>query len=393
MSFRSMVILAAAGAWLLVPALAAGQSDDVKVQQALDKPVEYTVEDAPIEEVFTGLAKTAGVGIEVHEDTLAMLPYGSQTRMKVTLKNIQLRKALDTVLSKHALQWKVQGGQIVILPSDALYRSVRRVSFDELKVLGVIHSVQLYPKSKKGEVIEQLRKSTDNEDLKLRFKVRNVQPEDFRKTQDAAMKRAEEALPGSGQAWLNMLCLGQEWTWYVEGDTIVVTDRKSQLERQLQQQVTLQYKKANLRDVLFDLADQGHFRLTLSPGVLTYLPASVQDSTNLVMKDVTIAQALEAISGATGLEFQRTNSGVRVEPSETLKQSSDGSTARRERPSFFVQLKVDLDENSQMMVFIRDSELPDEVVELIEAEKEKFVTSMLDKAKARSAETDGSSGD
>jgi hypothetical protein len=388
-----MVVLAAVGTLFLVPAVAAGQSDDVKVQQALDKPVEYAVEDAPIREIFAGLAKTAGVAIEVHEDTLAMLPYGSQTRMKVTLKNIQLRKALDTVLSKHALHWKVREGKIVILPSEALYRSVRRVSFDELKVLGVVHSARLFPKSKKGEVIEQLRKATDNEELKLRFKVRNVQPEDFRKTQEAAMKRAEEALPGSGQAWLNMLCLGQDWTWYVEGDTIVVIDRKSQLERQLQQQVTLQYKKANLRDVLFDLAGRGQFRLTLSPGVLTYLPASVQDSTNLVMKDVTIAQALEAISGATGLEFQRTSSGVRVEPSETLKQASDGANTRRERPSFFVQLKVDLDEDSTMMVFIRDSELPEEVVKLIEAEKEQFVQSMLDKAKARSAETDGSSED
>ncbi|MFP4055150.1 MAG: hypothetical protein ACLFV7_14925, partial [Phycisphaerae bacterium] len=266
----------------------AQESAAIALQKSLDKPVDFTVAEAmPIDEIFRKLSAKTGVAFDLTEEALEFLPYGKQTRLKVTLKNITLSKALDRVLSQQALQWKTDDGMVRIVPAEAAGRLNRRASFDELKLLGVIHSMSIPSGKKPADVRKMIASAADLDEVTVRYRVTPQRFDDLKKTISSAETRAGEALPGTCKAWLNMLCHGLEWTWYVQGEQIVILDRVAQVERQLQRQVSLEYKKTGLQEVLFDLADKADVKLTMAPGVLQEVPQSVLENVNLVMADAT----------------------------------------------------------------------------------------------------------
>lgn len=363
----------AAAAALLCFALApAGAQGPAGVQLALDRPVELEVADAPIGEVFRKLTAATGVRFVIAPSVYECLPYGDQTRLAVKLKNVTLRKALSPMLSQQAMEWSVEDDAVRIVPAPALLRMNRRATYDELRTLGKIYSVPLEP-ADKASVIDQLRKVTATSGLKLAFHVKG--------DQDVAVERANRILPATGAAWLDMLCHGRGWTWYLWNEGIVVMDKADQVARQLQRHVSLRYENAALADVLLDLARRAHVALTLEPGVLNLLPPQVQQNFNLMMTDATIAQALEVISGATGLKFTPTAEGIHVAPSERLKEQVAGiaPVAARPRTPFFLKRTITLADGSTMELLIRPDDLPPELQRAIEADRAKLIGMLMEK--------------
>ncbi len=344
----------------------AAQQGSVNLHRALDRPIQLQLPDATIAEVFAELEKLTGVKFVVEQDALDCLPYGDQTRLQVTLKNLTLRKALSPMLAQQALRWEVDGDLIRIRPTNALYRLCRRATYDELVLLGKLHSQQLKPTAEGGPVVEQLQKLSGLKELRIRFHLKT--------DTDAAHKRAERVLPNTPAAYLETLCHGQDWTWVVRGDNIIIVEKLLQVRRQLEQKVSLRYQNSELLTVLLDLARKGRVRLSMAPGVMNYLPASTQRSFNLVMADASIAQALEVISGATGLEFIQTPEGIRVEASESLRSEVQATTQRRRRSArFFVRMTLPGPGGANIEVFMRPEELPPDVLEQIEKAKEQFI--------------------
>jgi hypothetical protein len=345
-------------------ATAAAQTRTVGLQQALDVPVNLTIEDAPIGEVFTRLSDKTGVAFVVDEQTMACLPYGDQTRLAVRLTNATLRKDLSRMLAPQALQWRIQGETVRIVPSDALARMCRRASYDELQTLGKIYSEQLQSVDKGGPMLNQLRKATGNENLEITFQVRAEE--------NAVFARANKALPGTAAGWLDALCRGEPWTWYLWGNEIIILDRKDQIDRQLQHTVSLRYQNERLVTVLLDLAKKARVTLAMDPGVMNYIPSAVRTNFNLIMADASVAQALEVISGATGLQFIRTEDGLRVAASEELRRRA--AELERLRPSpFFVRMNIPGPDGTNIEVYLRADELPDDVAAAIQAEKTKLI--------------------
>ncbi len=353
------------------------QQDDADLQRALDRPVSFTVTGTPIGEVFERLGKASGVKFIVDAQTIGCLPYGSQTRLDVTLKEITLRNALSQLLSPQALEWRIEGESVRIVPSASLCRMCRRATYEELTLLGKLHTAELKPADQGGAVIDQLRKATGASDLKLFFHVPHT-PGDLEK----AYKRAEMALPGTAAAWLERLCHSQQWTWYLSGDRVVIIQKKAQLERQLQKQVTLRHQNARLTDVLLDLARKGRFKLAMTPGVMERVSDDARESFTLIMADASIAQALEVISGTTGLEFIRAQDGtVRVSASKALKDKSAVAKPRKKAP-YFVRMSLPGPDGTQIEVFMRPEELPKDVLDEIEKAKEKFIAKIRAKKAA-----------
>ena len=346
------------------------QAAAASLQEALDRPVELSIPDATIAEVFSRLSEKTGIRFLLTEETLAWLPYGAQTRLRVELKNVTVRDGLSRMLTQQALRWEVADEAVRIVPSEALYRMCRRASYEELQLLGGIHSARLTTTGKGAkEVLEHLRAATGSKKLKFLFHV----PAD----RLAAFQRANRVLPGTVAAWLDTLCHGTGWTWYVWGDDIVILDRKDQVRRQLKRQVSLRYQHAKLLDVLRDLAGKGHVQMTLEPGVMNYLPPDVRTNFEL-MADATIAQALEFISGGTGLKFTPTAEGVHVSASEALKQGTVPAAARKRSP-FFVRVSLPGPPGANIEVFFRADDLPEEVIRAIEAQKEQFVKDLIER--------------
>ena len=127
-----------------------------------------------------------------------------------------------------------------------------------------------------------------------------------------------------------------------------------------------------IANVLTDLAHKARVQLSIEPGVLQLLPAEIRSSFNLQMSDATIAQALEVISGATGLVFTRTTEGIMVEPSKTLSNPTTGPTTRP-RASFMLRTTVPGPNGTSVDMIIRSDELPDDLRAALEAHKAKFI--------------------
>jgi hypothetical protein len=356
-----LTILAPMVALALASLTVGAQPPSVSLQQALDKPIDaFTLENVTISEVFRKLSEKTGVKFVVDDQTMACLPYGDQTRLDVRMKNATIRKDLSRVLAPEALQWTIENDLVRIMPGEALARMCRRASYDELAALGKLHLEKITPAAG-SSTIELLRKATDDKELDPAFQITSGD-------KAAALAQADRALPCTGAEWLDRLCQQGPWTWYLWGDQIIILDRKAQVARQLQQQVSLRYQNEKLITVLLDLARKGRVRLEMEPGVLNYVPSEIRTNMDLVMADATIDQALQVISGATGLEFVKTEDGVRVAPSEKLLKGVGADTSARKTP-FFVRMNMAGPGGTNIEVYFRPDELPDEMVQQIEAEK------------------------
>jgi len=375
---RNSVIIASALLAASLSSRPASAGNAADLQRALDKPVSLTVSDAPIGDVFARLTAATGVKFEIDPQTFARLPYGEQTRLAVTLKNVTLRKALSPMLAAQALHWTIDGPKIRIVPAEALLRMCRRADYEELKVLGAILTTKLQPTAKAGIVIRQLRKATGSNELSISFGVAT--------DKHAAFARAERVLPATGADWLDALCRGQGWTWYLRGDEIVIIPQGEQVARQLQRQVSLKYQGARLVTVLLDLARQGRVRLAMTAGVMNYLPPETRENFNLVMSEATIAQALEVISGATGLVFTTTAEGIRVEASDSLKARYEQRAKPRRRVRFFVKMSIPASDGTAIEVFLTPDELPADLVKTIETRKAKMIEEIRAKFPKEAAE-------
>lgn len=357
-----------AGLWT---ATAVAQDNSTQLQRNLDKPVKLEVTDLPIGEVFDKLSKESGVKFILDPDTLVYLPYGNQTRLAVTLKNITLRNALTPMLAPQALQWSPEGDAIRISPSEALYRIGRRATYDELQVLGKICSTQLTAGARTEiaeqvkDLMTQLQTATGNKELSLNFQTAADK-------RDTAYARSIKALPCTGAAWLDALC-NSEWTWYLYGDEVIILDRKKQVERQLGRMVSLRYQNEQLTTVLLDLAKQGRVQLAMDPGVIQLLPADTRNNFNLIMADVPISQALEVISGATGLNFARTAEGIRVEPGKLTATATPAATTR---PSFYIRVQLPESTGLKGEMMIRSDDLPEDLKAALESVKAKYIADL-----------------
>ncbi|MGC9453639.1 MAG: hypothetical protein ACP5HU_02135 [Phycisphaerae bacterium] len=346
---------AALAAVAAATAPAAAQNTDVRVQQALDRPVNLEIPDAPVTEVMDQLSAMTGVKFVLDDRVAERLPYGLQSRMSVTLRDVTLRKALTPMLAPQALQWRVEQDTVRIVPAPALARMTRRATYEELQLLGTLYSAELSTTEEPDGALEQMRRLAEKDNLKL-----SLEPEAER---SEVLRKANAELPATGAEWLEAMCEPHDWTWHVSGDRIVVIEQTEQVRRQLARQVSLRYQEAELVAVLLELAQKADVHLSIDPDTFNYVPAETRESFNLIMSDATISQALEVIAGVTGLAFETTSDGLQVSASEELKQRVQESTPRREGPRFLVRLSVPGPEGVTVDVFMRADDLPEEVFE------------------------------
>ena len=220
------------------------------------------------------------------------------------------------------------------------------------------------PVATRSSVMEQLRGATGVPELRL------VAPAGAQEKLDAAIERANAVLPGTAAEWLDALTHDQGWTWLVRGDDVVVLERRAQVQRQLEKRVSLKYENTELSEVLLDLARMARVTLAMEPGVLNQVPAATRHNFNLTMSDASIAQALEVVSGATGLVFVRTGEGLRVEAGHGA-QTTTAPTEQRQRAPYFVRMSFPGPDGASIEVFLRPEELPPDIQARIEQEKDR----------------------
>lgn len=336
------------------------------LQRKLDRQVSLNVENRPVGEVFARLAGSAGVDIELAQDTLDYLPYGERTELTVTLKDVTLRKALPAMLRPQGLDWSIKDEAVVINPSDALYRMGRRATYDELQRLGTLLTATV--RQPADSLRDTLRQATGLDDLTLRL----VDLPGGHAALDSARTTARSALPATAADYLDALCDAAKLSWHLDGNSVVLLPRAKQIRRQLQRTVSLRYQNARLAQVLLDLARKARVRLTLTPGLLKMLPAEVRTNYSLIMADATIAQALEVISGNTGIEFLVQGDGLHARPSVFLEVQA-GANGQRGMGGVFLETTLQTSSGHDVKVYILPDQLPPDLREAILKRREALI--------------------
>ena len=347
---------------LLAATISAGaaqaQNGQGTVMRALDEPFSVELTDVPITEALRAVSEKTGLGIKLADDVLECLPHGEETRLRIKARDARLRDALTAMLAPVSLQWRAEGRGVLVTPSAELARINRRPTFTEVGVLAKLDGATL---AKGSPALDQLREITGVGELSLVWHLGDEK--DGAKAQAAADGR----LPCTGKEYLDRICHGRDWTWYLWGTDLVITTKQMQTARQLGRRVAVRYQNQPLLDVLLDLAHKAGLKLTMDPGALNAVNEETRKNFTLLMADATVEEALQAVSGATGLTFTSGALTVRVGAAGNVPTTQP--QAARTRVPYLVTMEIADKDGRKYTVMFRPDDLPDELDEYIEQQK------------------------
>jgi hypothetical protein len=320
----------------------------VAIEQALDQSTDLDIQDKSIAVAFDELSRRTGVRIDIDASVLDRLPYGPQTALTAKFEHAPLRECLRSMLAPLGLTFAVRENAVHVLATAPLRRIVRRATWDEL------------------DTLKRLAETPWSDELwqAMEFQFDSSVPEDC---EDPGKLRGRVDAAGAGSAGdvLEIATATFGCTWYPSGRKIVVLSKKRQIERQLEQRVSLRFFHAPVQDVLLDLGREAGTLMKMDPGVIALLPRAVAESFSLTIENTTIRQALEVISGTTGLRFDVDDDGIHVSANPfSPEQGAEGTTgtaaARANEVVGIVTLRNE-DQTSNVSLFIREGDLPPDV--------------------------------
>jgi hypothetical protein len=323
------------------------------IEQALDQTMRFRVTDAPVLEAFAALTKETGVNIAVAPETLDLLPYGPDTKVSVVLENLRLREGLAQLLMPLGMAFEPTADGVQVRPTAALLRIGRRATWEELDQLKFARSADWAKLALDAAAMRQ----------HVQFRVAVGDPA-------ATLGSAAARLgAGPGDQVLTLACESLQWTWYPEGDKIVVLTASDQLRRQLEARVSLRLTHRPLIDVLQQLGQQAHVRIEHEPGVIASLPVQTRQNFSLLVEGTTVREALEQVAAATGLGYRvdgTQGAVVFYYPGPASAGNGGPSAAPAPTPSrdpIVAKLTVAAEPGKpQLEVLIRESELSPEAL-------------------------------
>jgi len=339
--------------WLCAAGLVSGQAPVLRgaIEQALDGKTNLAIQRKPITRAFELISQHTGLKIVVPPSTLQLLPYGPETVVTVTIRDVSLRDGLARMLRPIGMTLVVRNEHIEILPTPPLRRLGRRPSRDELERLEQLHTTAWKP-------------SVANS-LPLQFQV--PEPAGAR---PALLAAAAKVGAGSAGEVLEVATRTLGWTWFPSGEQIVVLTFAQQTERQLDRHVAGRYVKQPVGKILTDLARQADMTISFEPGVMALLPTEARENFSLLAEGVTMTEALNQITGATGLTYAVEVDGLHVYASPQLRKAPAPTPADPVVANILVPLG---DDGTLVEIPIRRSELTPELRTFIEARKKEGI--------------------
>lgn len=289
------------------PAIARAQSTPTSalISRALASRMTLTL-NGTLPDAIKAIADKTGVPIEAGPEVYDALPWGEETTFKAKIENGTLDQALDAITRTLGLVYTIGPEAIELEPMPALRRLGRRATLDELHALDVLRSTKVdlkpgyYP-------VHDLLTAVDSklEATKSAFAVENrAFPEDQATKvdlpRDATLAQTLDAVARDTHA-----------TWYPWGQSILVVRKVDQIRHQLRKKISARYNGVEVGQVLQELAERSGVLFNYSPGALQNVPASYR-TIKLFIDNASIEQALQSISGVTGLSFAITDDGVHV---------------------------------------------------------------------------------
>jgi hypothetical protein len=352
-------------AWLLTASPAArAQDSSALINEALDKPVKLAI-NTELPAAMSGIARQTGVRIEADRKVWDLLPWGEQTKVTATIENQSLRDALNAIAHKLGLETVLREQAVELRPMPALTRLGRRSTVQELQALDLLSSTPLNLK-KPSPTIRDVIDAVDEALVAHKPYVVEFRPGDAIKPEQGVSVPRNATL----SAALESLTKDTGLTWYPWGDSIVVVPKEVQVRNQLGKTITRRYNNADVTQVLTELAQQSGVEFSIEPGAVQRVSPEFRRIT-LVLDNASVREALENISGFTGLGYVVNDKGVYV-----WNQSSAPPAPVQERSIGMIPL-----EGSGIQIFLRPSDLDEDVRQYLESRRKREIEKLREMMK------------
>ncbi len=297
-----LLVLITLAALALCPGLSASVTSAL-INKQLDS-VQNLALDATLPDAMQQIASQTGVRLEADPAVWDLLPWGEQTNIKANIQNHTLRQGLTAITQKLALQYVLTDESVQLQPIPALRRLGHRATVDELGVLDLMSATTLqmdHPTL--GQILSAVDKKLA--DLKSPFAIDN-------RAEDSALDQKINVARNTSLAdLLDDVSQQADATWYPWGKTIVIVTKEEQIRRQLTKTLSARYNNVDVAQVLLELSQRADVDFAIDPGAYQKIPAQFRNI-QLMLDNATVQQALESITGYTGLSFDITEKGVHV---------------------------------------------------------------------------------
>ena len=343
---------------LLASALssAVALADDMRdlLELALDQPVEkLDIKDRPLPEAIAQLEKQTGVTLKVSPDVLELMPYGPRTHVNLAIENLPLRQGLTRLLDGLGLAMRADGGSVVVEPAPVLARLGRRITAQEVALL--------------GKLAEGPWTADDQAHITVRAELPPGGPPDL---MGELNKQLSSARGANALRSLESVTQNMGLVWVPDGDAVVLRTLEDDTQRRLDAPLDAAHQRVPLDRLLVDLGRRVGLTMHFAPGALQQVSASARN-VDLVQKGVSVRQIFEMICGNTGLRYKVVPGGVEF----TGPQSGAGVKGADGEPRpRLVRFSVPLGINGITVdVFIRENELPPQLQGLVDARTQQLL--------------------
>jgi len=288
----------------------ASDAGEVQLQKMLTSNLTLSLKNVSLTDAFTAIAQNAHISIEVEQSVYNCLPYGDDTIIDVTFRDVPLQTALQKIMDELCLTMAVSNQHVVIEPSEALIRIGRRATWDELDLLHKLNSVVQTQFT--GNWTPSLQKLLNQQSLDV-----VESPADVRARAEA-LSNVQAQLPCPVSQALDAYAQSLNMIWYLLDNRIYILPGSEWIRRQLDRPIILKQSSIPLQQVVGELSVLSGVDFRPQPGLYLAVPTVNVDS-----NDGTIRQTLDALSGATGITYQIMDDYVSLDVQHTASGQQD----------------------------------------------------------------------
>ena len=366
--------IAAIAATLFLVSIASAQNLSALMNEALDKQVKLDLA-GPLPKAMQKIADETGVRIEAQRAVWELLPWGEQTNLTARIENQTLREALAGITQKLGLTFELKDQYVELQPVPALRRLGRRATVAELKALDVLASTKAGLNSERPTVkqlvdaIDAKLQAIDTDltnnkkpalGLAVEYRMADnvIQDQVIFVSRSATIAEALESLATNTRA-----------TWYPWGKSIVILSKEEQIRNQLAKTLTTRYSGVDISQVLTELSQAAGVEFSIQPGAVQQIPPDFR-KINLLLDNASVKQALESISGFTGLGYVVNEKGV------YLWNQSASQPAAGARDPIIGSVNV-----NGMTIFLFTSQVPPDVRDFVKYKTQQQIDDLRQKMK------------
>ena len=281
-----------------------GASDlSAQISRQLDT-VQNLKLDTTLPQAIQQIGVQTGVRLEADPSIWEILPWGEQTTIKANIQNHTLRQGLTAITQRLGLEFFLESETVRLMPCAALRRTGQRATLEQLDVIGLL---QTTPLKLDQPTAKQLVQAVNQKlvESKSMFVVDDQMDE---VTQKQVLHVTDNATLAN---LLDEIRSQTNCTWYPGSKTIIVVSKQAHTKKMLEKTLTAHYTGVDVGQVLLELFQHAGVDFTVDPGAYYKIPVQAR-SIQLLLDNASIAQALESISGYTGLAFTLTDQGIVV---------------------------------------------------------------------------------